>query len=232
MNEPSYGDIAKNGLWANNPGLVQLLGLCPLLAVTTNAINAFGLALATILVLTLTNGVIALVRGYLRPEIRIAVFVVIIAGCVTAVELVIRAFFFELYQILGIFIPLIVTNCIVIGRAEAFASRHDARRALFDGLMMALGFAAVLVVLGSLRELVGHGTLLADAHLVFGEGARSWTVQWADYPGFLVAVLPPGAFFGLAALIAAKNALDRYLQTAATRPPAVAIADVPSTTNP
>ncbi len=223
MSEPSYGEIAKNGLWANNPGLVQLLGLCPLLAVTTSVINGLGLGIATILVLTMTNGIVALVRHFLRPEIRIAVFVVIIAGCVTAVELLIRAFFFDLYQILGIFIPLIVTNCIVIGRAEAFASRHGSRRALFDGLMMALGFSAVLVTLGGMRELVGNGTLFADAYLMFGETARDWTLHLgADYPGFIIAILPPGAFFGLAVLIAAKNAVDRYLQKTVVRPMAVA----------
>jgi len=215
-----YLDIAREGLWRNNPGLVQLLGLCPLLAVSTTLINGLGLGLATLFVLTLSNSVVSLARRALREEIRIPVFVLIIAALVTAVELLMNAFFHGLYNILGIFIPLIVTNCIIIGRAEAYAARQPLPLAALDGAMMGLGFTLVLMLLGALRELIGRGTLLADAHLMFGPAARDWTVHvfGADYHGFLLAILPPGAFFGLGLLIALKNWLDARLAAPAAEP--------------
>lgn len=207
---PAYGDIVRDGLWVNNPGLVQLLGLCPLLAVTTTGINGLGLGIATTLTLLTSNVVVSLIREYVRPEVRIPIFVLVIASTVTAIELVMSAYFFELHRILGIFIPLIVTNCAIIGRAEAFASKHDVGRAAVDGIAMGVGFTAVLVVLGSMRELIGQGTLLAQAHLMFGEAARAIeVVVFEDYSGFLLAVLPPGAFIGLGCLIALKNVIDR-----------------------
>lgn len=203
-----YADIARDGLWHNNPGLVQMLGLCPLLAVTGTAVNGLGLGLATLFVLAGSNLVVSLIRGALRPEIRIPVFVLVIASLVTTVELVMNAYFHDLFRTLGIFIPLIVTNCAIIGRAEAFASRNAPLPALVDGIVMGLGFAAVLVVLGAMREIVGHGTLLAGAEQLFGPAAADWGVQVPGYRGFLLAVLPPGAFIGLALLVAAKNAVD------------------------
>lgn len=207
---PSYNQILRDGLWHNNAGLVQLLGLCPLLAVTSTVVNAIGLGLATTLTLVASNTTVSLSRGLLRREIRIPAFVLVIASVVTAVELVMNAFFHELFLILGIFIPLIVTNCAIIGRAEAFASRQDPARAVVDGLATGIGFTAVLVALGAMRELLGRGTLLDQAHLMFGDGARGLGVTVIpDYPGFLVAVLPPGAFFGLGVLIAIKNQLER-----------------------
>lgn len=216
----SFLDIARDGLWRNNPGLVQLLGLCPLLAISTTLINGLGLGLATLFVLTLSNSVVSLARRALREEIRIPVFVLIIAALVTAVELLMNAFFHGLYNILGIFIPLIVTNCIIIGRAEAYATRQPIPLAALDGMMMGLGFTLVLMLLGALRELIGQGTLLADAHLMFGPAARDWTVHvfGANYHGFLLAVLPPGAFFGLGLLIALKNWIDARLAAPATEP--------------
>ena len=213
MNAPSYGSIARDGLWNNNPGLVQLLGLCPLLAVTSTFVNALGLGLATLLTLATTNLVVSLIRKVVRPEVRIPVFVLVIASVVTVIELAMNAYFHELYLILGIFIPLIVTNCNIIGRAEAFASKHDPGRALADGIMMGLGFLLVLVALGGLREIVGQGTLFAQAHLMFGEAARDWTLHLIDdYRGFLLAILPPGAFLGLGLIIALKNVIDARRQ--------------------
>lgn len=218
MNEPTYASIARDGLWANNPGLVQLLGLCPLLATSNNLINGLGLGLATMLALTASNVTVSLIRGIVRPEVRIPVFVLVIAAIVTVIELGMNAYLHELYLVLGIFIPLIVTNCNLIGRAEAFASKHSPGRALADGLMMGAGFLLVLVTLGGLRELIGNGTLLAQAHMMFGEAARGWTIHVVDdYRGFLLAILPPGAFIGLGLIIALKNIIDARLQRRAQR---------------
>jgi electron transport complex protein RnfE len=209
-------DIALQGLWKNNPGLVQLLGLCPLLAVTTTVVNALGLGLATLLVLTLSNLTVSLIRGWVRDEIRIPAFVMIIASLVTAVELTMNAWFHELYRVLGIFIPLIVTNCVIIGRAEAYASRTRPALAVFDGLMMGTGFTLVLVVLGAVRELIGQGTLFAGAHMMFGADVDLTLHVFGDGDGFLLALLPPGAFIALGLLVAAKNLIDQR-QAAARR---------------
>ena len=211
-------EIALQGLWKNNPGLVQLLGLCPLLAVTTSVVNGLGLGLATTLVLCGSNLCVSLIRKVVRPEIRIPVFVMIIASLVTAVELAMNAWFHDLYRVLGIFIPLIVTNCAIIGRAEAFASRNAPLPAIFDGLMMGAGFTLVLLVLGGMRELLGHGTLFAGADMMFGGGIDLTVHLLADDSGFLLALLPPGAFLGLGLLVAAKNVIDRRLE--ARRQPA------------
>jgi len=202
-------EITQNGLWSNNVALVQLLGLCPLLAVTSTVVNGLGLGIATLITLVLSNTIVSLIRGFVRKEVRLPVFVLIIASVVTIIELGMKALFYDLYLVLGIFIPLIVTNCAIIGRAEGFASRNPVGPAVLDGLMMGLGFLAVLVLLGALREIVGFGTLLANAELMFGEAAHGLTFAInPDYSGFLLAILPPGAFFGLAILIAAKNWLD------------------------
>ncbi len=212
----SYGAIIKNGLWNNNQALVALLGLCPLLAVTNSAVNGLGLGLATIVVLVASNASVSLIRNIVRPEIRLPVFVLIIASFVTAIELGMHAFFPELYKILGIFIPLIVTNCTIIGRAEAYASRNSLTPAIIDGLSMGIGFLLVLVTLGGIRELIGQGTLFADLHLMFGEQARGLFLSFGDdYQGMLLAILPPGAFIGLGLLIAIKNIIDaRKVSTA------------------
>lgn len=204
--------ISKEGLWVNNPALVQLLGLCPLLAVTSTVINGLGLGIATLIVLTGSNVIVSMIRNFVSSEIRIPVFVMIIASLVTTVELVLSAYFHPLYKTLGIFIPLIVTNCAIIGRAESFASKNNVRASLLDGFMMGLGFTAVLVTLGALRELLGQGTLLANAELMFGAAASNLTITFSeDYPGFLLAILPPGAFLGLGLMIAIKNVIDRRL---------------------
>ena len=202
-------DIAYNGLWKQNPGLVQLLGLCPLLAVSNTLVNAVSLGLATTLVMTLSSATVAPVRSYVPNEIRIPVFVLIIAVLVTVVQYLMNAYLYGLYIVLGIFVPLIVTNCIVLARAESFASKNPVLPSAFDGMMMGLGLTAVLAVLGGLREIVGKGTLLSGIDLLFGEHAKAWVIPVIpDYHGFLLAILPPGAFIGLGLIIAAKNWLN------------------------
>lgn len=209
MATEEFKKITVEGLWNNNPGLVQLLGLCPLLAVSNTTINALGLGIATTLVLVGSNFSVSCIRHIVRPELRIPVFVMIIACLVTIIEYLTKAFFYDLFLILGIFLPLITTNCAIIARAEAFASKNSVSNSLLDGLMMGLGFTGVLVILGAMREIIGMGTLFADAHLMFGESARWMTMTFSDsYDGFLLAILPPGAFIGLGLLIACKNYID------------------------
>lgn len=212
-----YKELAWQGLWKNNPGLVQLLGLCPLLAVTSTVTNALGLGLATLLVLIGSNATVSAIRHWVPKEIRIPIFVLIIAAFVTCVQLLMNAFTYGIYESLGIFLPLIVTNCAIIGRAEAYASKNPIKQASFDGLMMGLGFAAVLVVLGAMRELLGQGTLFDGAHLLFGEWATSLRIEVLQLDSqFLLAILPPGAFIGMGFLIALKNYIDS--QSAARQP--------------
>lgn len=209
----NYRDIAWQGLWKNNPGLVQLLGLCPLLAVTATLTNALGLGVATMLVLVGSNILVSLVRDYVPKEIRIPVFVMIIAALVTTVQLLINAYAYGLYLSLGIFLPLIVTNCIIIGRAEAFASRNNPFSAAFDGLMMGLGFSLVLALLGATREILGQGTLFDGADQLLGPWAKSLTVHvWQVDTPFLLAMLPPGAFIIMGLFIALKNMIDKKLK--------------------
>lgn len=213
MNDKSYREIVGDGLWNNNQALVALLGLCPLLATTTSATNGLGMGLATTAVFVLSNVTVSSIRNLVRPEVRLPVFVLVIASFVTAVELVMQAYFFELHKVLGLFIPLIVTNCAIIGRAEAFASKTKVDTALVDGLSMGLGFTLVLMTLGGLREFVGQGTLFHQAHLLLGESAQALSLSLgAGFEGILLAILPPGAFIGLGMLIALKNLIDKRLQ--------------------
>lgn len=206
-------ELTIQGLWKNNPGLVQLLGLCPLLAVTATITNALGLGAATLLVLLGSNIVVSLVRNHVASEIRIPVFVLIIASLVTVVELLMNAYTFDLYQSLGIFIPLIVTNCAIIGRAEAFASKNPVLPAAVDALMMGLGFMLVLIVLGALREILGQGTLFDGADLLLGDWAKALRIEVFQFDShFLLAMLPPGAFLGMGLLIALKNSIDNKLK--------------------
>jgi electron transport complex protein RnfE len=207
VNQIPLRNILKDGAWHQNTGLVVLLGLCPLLAVTNTVINGLALGLATMLTLMVSNLSVSVMRGLLRPEIRIPAFVLIIASVVTVIELLMHAFFYDLYRMLGIFIPLIVTNCAIIGRAEAFASRNKPLPSLVDGFATGLGFCITLVLLGALRELIGRGTLLSGAQLLLGDWAQSLSLTIIpEHPGFLLAMLPPGAFIGLGLLIAARNA--------------------------
>lgn len=213
MAEAPYRSLIVDGLWRNNPALVQLLGLCPLLAVTTTVANGLGLGLATLFVLTVSNIAVSLIRHAVTAAIRLAVFVMIIATAVTSVELLMQAFAFELYGVLGIFLPLIATNCIILGRAEAFASKQGMIPAALDGLMMGGGMAAAMVVLGGMRELAGTGALFGDMHLLFGEFARGWRLTLLPgYEGFVPALLPPGAFVFTGLLIALKNWINNRLQ--------------------
>lgn len=211
MNE--FKQLSWQGLWKNNPALVQLLGLCPLLATTATLINGLGLGLATTLVLIGSNTTVSLIRNMVPNEIRIPIFVMIIAAFVTIVQLLMNAYTFTLYQALGIFIPLIVTNCAIIGRAEAYASKNSVGLAAFDGLMMGVGFTLILVILGGMREILGYGTLFTGANLLFGEWASSLKIILfeTDSP-FLLAILPPGAFLGMGLIIALKNVLDSRME--------------------
>lgn len=210
-----YGSLIRDGLWTNNAGLVQLLGLCPLLAVTTTTINGLGLGLATTLTLVISNLMVSSIRNFVTSEIRIPVFVLIIACTVTGIELAMNAWFHELFLVLGIFIPLIVTNCAIIGRAEAFASRNRWLPSLVDAIGMGIGFTLLLMLLGGMRELFGFGTLFAQSELMFGEGASWMTMTLVeDYRGFLLAILPPGAFIGLGLILAAKNRIDQRMADA------------------
>ncbi len=208
-----YKELTWQGLWKNNPGLVQLLGLCPLLAVTTTLTNALGLGVATLLVLVCSNATVSLIRHLVPKEVRIPIFVLIIAAFVTCVQLIMNAYTFGLYQSLGIFLPLIVTNCAIIGRAEAYASKNPIKQASFDGFMMGLGFMLVLAALGAIREILGQGTLFDGADLLLGDWASVLRIEVFHFDSkFLLAILPPGAFIAMGFLIAAKNAIDAKLE--------------------
>ena len=206
MNLQQFREILHNGLWKQNAGVVQLLGLCPLLAVSNTVVNGVSLGLATTFVMALSNAAISPIRKRVPNEIRIPVFILIIAVLVTVVQYAMNAYMYALYVVLGIFIPLIVTNCIVLARAEAFASKNPVLPSALDGLAMGLGLTAVLAVLGGMREITGKGTLLSGIDLALGDAAKGWVIHVIpDYQGFLLAILPPGAFLGLGLLIAGKN---------------------------
>jgi len=207
MTDANYQKIIRDGLWDNNPAIAQILGLCPLLAVTGTVINALGLGIATTLVLIGSNLTVSLIRNQVPNEIRIPVFVLVIAGFVTIIELLMHGFLYELYTVLGIFVPLIVTNCAIIGRAEAFASKNAIWPSLVDALSMGFGFTGVLIALGAMREVLAQGTLFADASIMLGEWAGTITLI-DNYDGFLLAALPPGAFIGLGLILAFKNIID------------------------
>lgn len=214
-----YKELSWQGLWKNNPGLVQLLGLCPLLAVTSTITNAMGLGLATLLVLVCSNATVSAVRKWVPKEVRIPIFVLIIATFVTCVQLLMNAFTYGLYQSLGIFLPLIVTNCAIIGRAEAYASKNPVKQASFDGLMMGLGFAFVLITLGAIREILGQGTLFDGAELLLGDWASVLRIEVFHFDSkFLLAILPPGAFIAMGFLIAGKNAIDDIIAKKQPKP--------------
>ena len=198
--------LFHNGLVKQNTGLVQLLGMCPLLAISNNVVNALALGIATAVVMAASSGAVSSVRNFVPNEIRIPVFILIIAALVTVIDLAMNAFVHPLHKVLGIFIPLIVTNCIVLARADAFAAKNHPLHSAIDGLAMGLGLTLVLVVLGSIRELAGAGTLLSGIELALGESAKGFVLHvLPNYRGFLLAILPPGAFLGLGLLIAANN---------------------------
>jgi electron transport complex protein RnfE len=205
----NYGAIISDGLWTRNVVLAQLLALCPLMAVTGTATNGLGMGLATTAVLVSSGFTVSLLRGVIAPQVRIPAFVLIIATLVTLVDMFMNAYLHELYQVLGLFIPLIVTNCAILGRAEAFASREKVVPSLVDGFFMGLGFTLVLVLIGAVREIIGSGTLFANASLLLGpQFGFLETVLFPDYKGFLLLILPPGGFIVLGFLIALKNIID------------------------
>jgi electron transport complex protein RnfE len=219
MTREELKTIAHNGLWKQNTSLVQVLGLCPLLAVTTNAVNGIMLSLATILVMALANVAVASLRNLIPHEIRIPVFILIVAALVTVVDLLFNANLHELYLVLGIFIPLIVTNCIVLARVEAFAAKNPPLQSTVDGVFMGLGMLWTLALLGALRELLGSGTLLGGIDMVFPSLSPIQLLP-ESYPGFLLALLPPGAFILLGCMIAWKNWMDaRAAARARQKPP-------------
>ena len=189
------GDFSK-GIWKENPVFRLVLGMCPVLAVTTSVENGLGMGLASTFVLLMSNLMVSLLRNFIPKKVRIPAYIVVIASFVTVVDLVMHGFFYELHKSLGLFIPLIVVNCIILGRAEAFASRNGVMRSLADGLGMGIGFTLSLMILGGLREILGSGTLLG------------WPIMGPSFPPFLVMILPPGAFLGLGFLLAGMNKLE------------------------
>ncbi|MBP3194640.1 MAG: electron transport complex subunit E [Cardiobacteriaceae bacterium] len=205
----NYRQMLRNSFWDNNPALVQMLGLCPLLAVSNSVVNALGLGLASVFVMTMSSCLVSSSRKIISPEIRIAVFVLIIASMVSICELCIKAFAFGLYQTLGIYLPLIVTNCLIIARAESFAQKNPPKIAAFDGFLMGVGFAIVLIILGAIREIAATGAVFSDMNLMFGEFASSWKLRIFDGKyGNILAALPAGAFIFFGFLVAGKNAID------------------------
>ncbi len=213
-------DISHNGVWKQNPGVVQILGMCPTLAMTTSVVNGASLGVATALVMACSGAAVALLRQFVPNELRNPIYILIIAAVVTIVQLAMNAYMHALYNVLGIFIPLIVTNCIVLARAEAFAAKNGVIQSGLDGFMMGIGGTVVLAILGGIREVLGKGTLLSGIDLVFGASAKSWVIHVipADLNyQFLFMILPPGAFIGLGLLVAGKAALDRRAAEAARR---------------
>lgn len=213
----NYRTLAADGLWHNNPAMVQMLGLCPLLAVSNSVVTSLGLGVVTLLVLTASNFVISAIRTWLDDATRLPAQIMVIATFVTLADIALQTWFFDIHQRIGLFVALIVTNCTLLGRAEACASRRAVRFAMFDGFMMGLGFLAVILLMGATRELLGQGTLFANLHLLLGDAARDWTITVGG-SGFLLAVLPPGAFITLGCIIALKNWIDaRREMTKTTR---------------
>jgi electron transport complex protein RnfE len=213
MSDVSYKDITLNGMWKNNPALVQLLGLCPLLAMTGSVVNSIGMGIATMFVLITSNMAVSIIRNVVSEAVRLPAFVMIIAASVTAIQLVMQAFTYELYQVLGVFLPLITTNCVILGRADAFACKNSVLPSVYDGFIMGLGFAIVMFLLGFSRELFGTGQVFADMHLLFGDMAKDWKINvFENYPGFLYIVLPPGAFIFTGFMIAIKNIIDAEIK--------------------
>ena len=202
-------ELAHDGLWRRNQALVAMLGLCPLLALSTSLVNGLALGLATTAALVVSSGLISVFRHLILKEARLPLFVLIIASTVTAIDLAMNAWFHELHRSLGLFIPLIVTNCAILARAEMYASRNSLIMAVLDALFMGLGFLAVISLLGGLRELIGTGHLFAGAAQLLGPWAEHWTLRvTTDYEGFLLGLLPAGAFIGLGLLMALRNAVE------------------------
>jgi electron transport complex protein RnfE len=211
--------IFRDGLWDNNAVFAQMLALCPTMAVTTSGTNGLGMGLATTAVLVASNVLVALIRNLVSPQVRIPVFVVLIATLVTLVDLMLNAWLHELYKVLGLFIALIVVNCAILGRAEAFASKSPVMDSALDGIAMGLGLTFALTLIGLLRELLGSGTLFAQASLLLGpQFSFLETTVVPNYGGVLLMILPPGGFLVLGFLLALKRRLDVRLEERKRRP--------------
>jgi electron transport complex protein RnfE len=214
-----YKRLAKDGLWTNNMVFAQLLALCPVMAVTGTATNGLGMGLATLFVLVSSNLTVSLIRRFVSQAVRIPVYIVIIATLVTLTDMLINAYAYELYKVLGLFIALIVVNCAILGRAEAFASRNTLWDTLIDSLMMGIGLTLALVVIGAFREILGSGTLFANADLLLGSQFGFLEVTLIpDYKGFLVLLLPPGGFIAVGFLLVLKRWIDLRLSKDNTLP--------------
>lgn len=223
-----YGHISREGIWDNNVVFAQMLALCPLLAVTSTATNGLGMGLASIFVMVTAALVISMFREMISPEVRIPIFILLIASVVTLVDMYMNAYMHELYKVLGLFIPLIVTNCAILGRAESYASKNPIRPAVFDGLMMGIGFTLTLVLLGALREILGSGTLFANASLLLGENFAFLEMTIIpDYKGMLVMILPAGGFIALGFILAAKQKIDQKIKERPRTPKPEAITTEP-----
>ncbi|MDD2893643.1 MAG: electron transport complex subunit E [Halothiobacillaceae bacterium] len=206
----NYLQISRDGLWDKNVVFTQMLALCPALAVTSTATNGLGMGLATTAVLLGANVLIAALRHLISPDVRIPVFIVLIATLVTLVDMALNAWLHELYKVLGLFIALIVVNCAILGRAESFASKNPVAASALDGLMMGLGFTLALIAIGGTREILGSGTLFKDAHLLLGEAFSFLELTLIpDYKGFLLMILPPGGFLAVGFLLAVKRIIDQ-----------------------
>ncbi|WP_295606468.1 electron transport complex subunit E [uncultured Lamprocystis sp.] len=209
MATPGYGRIVRDGLWENNGVLVMLLGMCPTMAMTATATNGLGMGLATAVVMAASNLMVAAFRNYITREVRIPVYILIVAANVTFVDLAMNAYMHELYKVLGLFIPLIVSNCLPLARLESFASREPVLPSLMDGIFMGLGFTLALTLIGAIREILGSGTLFADASLLLGPAFKfvEMRVMPADM-GILMFILPPGGFLITGLVVVGKRMLD------------------------
>ncbi|MCR4379318.1 MAG: electron transport complex subunit E [Rhodospirillales bacterium] len=222
----NYGTITRDGLWNNNVVLVQMLALCPSLALTTTAANGLGMGLATTAVMVASGFSISALRKQIPADMRIAAFVLVIAVIVTLVDMTMNAWMHDLHKILGLFLALIVTNCVILGRAEIFASKNPAGASAYDGLMMGLGFTFALVLLGMVREVLGAGTLFSGMSLLLGDAFRIIEMDVPVYDGMLLFALPPGGFIVLGCILAGKRVLDQKLAGRAER--RVAPTDAPA----
>lgn len=204
-----YRAQMRDGLWDNNVTLAQMLALCPTLAVTSTATNGLGMGLATLAVMIMSNVTISLLRGIIPAEVRLPVFVMLIAAIVTLVDMYLNAYLHQLHKVLGLFIALIVTNCAVFARVESYAYHQPVNKSIADGLFMGLGFTLALLIIGGVREIFGSGTLFSGASLLLGNSFSFLEMKLIDnYDGFLLMILPPGAFIALGFILAGKRLID------------------------
>ncbi|MCX7150401.1 MAG: electron transport complex subunit E [Rhodocyclales bacterium] len=204
-----YSRIVKDGLWDNNGVICMLLGMCPTMAMTTSATNGLGMGLATAAVMAASNLLVAIFRNRITQEVRIPVYILIVASMVTLVDLTMNAWMHELYKVLGLFIALIVSNCLPLARLEAFASKEPVMNSLLDGIFMGIGFTIALTAIGAVREIIGQGTLFADAALLLGPAFKFMEMRiLPPDTGVLMMILPPGGFLVTGLLVVVKRMID------------------------